>query len=138
MDKNKLIKKIEDCREIMIYGAGNLGRMAYEIIHFLQMESKVTGFIETQKTKESYLELPIISLEQLDAQQKDRVILVAVREKLYETIEALLREHGVEEYYDFRCLYNPNWAGVKQVSEKWKKKCKTYLETERGVQECQQ
>lgn len=85
--------------KIVIYGAGNYGKMALEVLQEYGMQSDVLGFVDSNKVGE-YLGLPIVPVNILD---KGVVCVIAMaNSKVALEVQQALSEKGMKNIYLFK------------------------------------
>lgn len=91
------IKKLKKAKRVYIYGTGNYGIDTYRVLYMNRIS--IDGFIETQKKKNSLLNIPIYSLKEFIKRGYEGLIIVAVSNKYKDEITALLKENNITNYY---------------------------------------
>lgn len=94
-----LFKMVENCRECVIYGAGNYGKRLYQLLTVVKLAYKVKCFAVSECPKEQFsnTKVSVISFETMEMDYPNAVVLVAVRagKELYEKIK---KEHEGEVF----------------------------------------
>ena len=89
-----LFKMVENCRECVIYGAGNYGKRLYELLTVVKLAHKVTCFAvsECPEGQGTYAGVRVLSFGDVKKRYPHAAVLVAVKEgkELYEKVK---KEH---------------------------------------------
>lgn len=97
------LKLLEENQNIYIYGAGNIGKQILRLISLRNYQSKVKGFLVTDKAgnPDHIQNIPVYQIGELE--NRDDLVLIAVSESYDEEIFGLLEEYG---YINIVCAYN--------------------------------
>lgn len=83
-----MFKVVENCRECVIYGAGNYGKKLFRLLTVVKLAHKVRCFAVSERPEKQSgnIALEVISFEDVKKRYPDAAILVAVKEgkELYE------------------------------------------------------
>lgn len=94
-----MFRFVENCKECVIYGAGNYGKRLYELLTMFKLAQKVKCFAvsECPEKQSSNTKLRVISFEDMEKTYPNAAILVAVKdgEELYKKVK---REHKGEVF----------------------------------------
>lgn len=86
-----MFRFVENCKECVIYGAGNYGKRLYELLTIFKFAHKVKCFAvsEHPEKQSSNTKLRVISFEDVEKTYPDAAILVAIKEgkELYEKVK---------------------------------------------------
>ena len=89
-----LFNIVENCRECVIYGAGNYGKRLYELLTVVKIAHKVKCFVvsECPEKQRGNIKMSVLSFEDAENRYPNAAILVAVKdgEELYKRMK---REH---------------------------------------------
>lgn len=89
-----LFSIVENCRECVIYGAGNYGKRLYELLTVVKIAHKVKCFVvsECPEKQRGNIKMSVLSFEDAENRYPNAAILVAVKdgEELYKRMK---REH---------------------------------------------
>lgn len=77
-----MFRIVENCRECVIYGAGNYGKRLYELLTVIKLAHKVKCFVvsECPEEQSNNTGVGVISFEDMKKRYPDAAILVAVKE----------------------------------------------------------
>lgn len=94
-----MFKIVENCKECVIYGAGNYGKRLYRLLTVLKFDHKVKCFAvsECPEEQSSNTGVRVISFEDAEKRYPNAVIFVAVKEgkELYNKVK---KEHAGEVF----------------------------------------
>ena len=77
-----MFRFVENCKECVIYGAGNYGKRLYELLTIFKFAHKVKCFAvsEHPEKQSSNTKLRVISFEDVEKTYPDAAILVAIKQ----------------------------------------------------------
>ncbi len=92
----KRLKEFCQGKKIFCYGAGAYGKRVKERLE--ETGLKVTGFIETKKTRETCEGIPVYAIEDISSWD-DKAVILGLDYKHHEAAKNILREHGCHETF---------------------------------------
>lgn len=100
MIEKQFISKIRNKQPILIYGAGMVGKLVYLRLIANGLAANILGFVQTIKTKENYLNVPIYEIQELSDYRKYANVIIATLPALHDDILANLHIYKFQNIWE--------------------------------------
>lgn len=102
-DELKLLQEIEkiksDRDELLIYGAGIVGRRLLFVIRSMRKEWRIKCYLVSENGKTKYIDdIPVVPLREMKVDEKNNIIVVAVSPQNRESVLCELRKNGIVRF----------------------------------------
>lgn len=76
-------------KKAYLWGAGNNGKLAWEMIHAFQFPVEVTAFIDRMKTEIDFCDIPVVKIEDVCFGKDDYIIFICFNDKREQAVQFL-------------------------------------------------
>lgn len=109
---NKYEQKVRDSRQIIIYGAGKIGRTVYNELQEYGLSDKVICFTVSDDAQDVMMNvagLDVKPISKLKEYYNNTLFLIAVGDRVRDEIENTLIRLEIPDYFDARMIYIREW-----------------------------